>query len=167
MTLKTVFLGMAIASCGLFAQPSISKEAMQAYTGIKNNLTKLADKVPEDTYGYKPTDSIRTLGQLIGHVADANLRTCSAVNGELKPATAGKMTAKADLVGALKASFDECDKAFGTLTDANLADVIKTPRGERSRLSSLLGIVVHGNEEYGYMAVYLRMKGIVPPSSEK
>ena len=53
------------------------------------------------------------------------------------------------------------------LTDTNLTDPIKTRRGERSRLTALLGVVVHSNEEYGYTSVYLRMKNIVPPSSEK
>ena len=167
MILKTALLSAAIAG-GLLAQaPSISKEAMQAYNGIKANFTKLAEKVPEDTYGYKPVDSIRTIAGLIGHVADSQLGTCSAVNGEMKPGTASKMTAKAEFVAALKASFDECDKAFAGLTDANLSDPIKTRRGERSRLIALLGVVVHGNEEYGYTSVYLRMKNIVPPSSEK
>ncbi len=167
MILKTALLGVAIAGTMLAQAPSISKEAMQAYTGIKNNMTKLAEKVPEDAYSYKPVDTIRPIGELIGHVADSNLRTCSAVNGAAKPATASKMTAKADLVAAIKASYEECDKAFAALTDANAMEAIKTPRGERTRLSALMGIIIHGNEEYGYTAVYLRMKGITPPSSEK
>jgi len=166
MILKTALLGVTIAGALLAQAPSISKEAMQAYTGIKNNITKLAEKVPEDTYGYKPVDSVRTIGGLIGHIADAQLGTCSAVNGEAKRGTASKATAKAELVAALKASYEECDKAFGALTDANALESIKTPRGERTRLGALMGIIIHGNEEYGYTAVYLRMKNIVPPSSE-
>ena len=167
MILKTALLGVTIAGALLAQAPSISKEAMQAYTGIKNNLTKLADKVPDDTYGYKPVESIRSIGGLIGHVADSQLGTCSAVNGEMKRGSASKATAKAELVAALKASYEECDKAFGALTDANAMDAIKTPRGERTRLYALMSIIVHGNEEYGYTSVYLRMKNIVPPSSEK
>ena len=166
MILKPALLGATIAGALLAQAPSISKEAMQAYTSIKTNLTKLADKVDADTYNYKPVDTIRSIGGLIGHIADAQLTTCSAVNGEMKPGTASKMTAKADLVAALKASFDECDKAFASLTDANLTDPIKSRRGERSRLTTLLSVIVHSNEEYGYTSVYLRMKGIVPPSSE-
>ena len=166
MILKTALLGVTIAGAMLAQAPSISKEAMQAYTGLKTNLTKLADKVDADTYNYKPVDTIRTIGGLIGHIADSQMMGCSAANGEMKPGTASKMTAKADLVAALKASFDECDKAFAALTDANLNDPIKTRRGERSRLTTLMGLIIHGNEEYGYTSVYLRMKGIVPPSSE-
>ena len=167
MILKTMLLGATIAGALLAQAPSISKEAMQAYTGIKNNWTKLADKVPADVYSYTPVDSIRPLGGLVGHVADSQLGTCSAVNGEAKRGAASKMTDKAALVAALKASYEECDKAFAALTDANAMDAIKTPRGERTRLYALMSIIVHGNEEYGYTAVYLRMKNIVPPSSEK
>jgi hypothetical protein len=60
-----------------------------------------------------------------------------------------------------------CDKAFESLTDANATEMIKGPRGQRTRLGTLNGVIVHGNEEYGYMAVYLRIKGIVPPSSDR
>jgi len=167
MILKTALLGLTIAGAMLAQAPSISKEANQAYNGIKNNITKLADKVPADTYGYQPVDTIRTIGGLIGHIADSQLGTCSAVNGEQKRGSASKATAKEELVAALKASYEECDKAFAALTDANAMDAIKTPRGERTRLYALMSIIVHGNEEYGYTSVYLRMKSIVPPSSEK
>ena len=158
----------AACACTVYGQTAnpLSTEARQAYNGIKNNLTKLADKVPEDQYGFKATPEIRSIGQLIAHVADSQLRTCSAVNGSPKQPNAASKTAKADLVAALKESFTECDKAFESLTDATAAKMIKTPRGERSTLGALVGVKSHSNEEYGYLAVYLRLKGIVPPSSE-
>ncbi len=163
----TIILATA-GACALHAQTAnpLSTEAKQAYNGIKNNMTKLADKVPEDLYGFKATPEIRSIGQLIAHVADSQLRTCSAVNGAVKQAGAASKTAKADLVAALKESFAECDKAFESLTDATAANMIKTARGERSTLGALVGNTTHTNEEYGYLAVYLRLKGIVPPSSE-
>jgi uncharacterized damage-inducible protein DinB len=154
------------AGAGSGGAASISKEARQAYTQIKNNLSKLAEKVPEDAYSYRPVESVRTIGELIGHVSDAQMRFCSSANGEVKQSAAGKLKAKAELVAAFKESFAECDKAFEALTDANAMDAIKGPRGERTRLSTLMSVIIHGNEEYGYMAVYLRMKGITPPSSE-
>jgi hypothetical protein len=77
------------------------------------------------------------------------------------------MTAKAELVGAMKAAMAECDKAFASLTDATAVQLSSSGRGAaRSKLASLYGMVIHDNEEYGYLAVHLRLKGIVPPSSE-
>ena len=142
-------------------------EAKQAYNGIKNNLTRMAEKMPDSDYVFKAAPDLRTFGALIGHVAQSQMGTCSAVNGAMKKSDAGSKTAKADLVAALKESFVECDKAFDALTDANAKDMIKGPRGERSRLGMLVGVLAHGNEEYGYMAVYMRIKGIVPPSSDR
>ncbi len=141
-------------------------EAKQAYNGIKNNLQKMAEKMPEEHYSFKPTPDIRTFGQLVAHVADAQMRTCAAVKGEQKQANAASKTSKADLVAALKESSEECDAAFASVTDANANEMVRAGRGQRSRLGALIGTTIHDNEEYGYMAVYLRLKGIVPPSSE-
>jgi hypothetical protein len=79
---------------------------------------------------------------------------------------AGSKTSKADLVAALKASFAHCDTAIDGLTDAKAVEVISIGQRQSSRLGALARMVSHSNEEYGYMAVYMRLKGIVPPSSE-
>src|SRR5437763_6055088 len=144
----------------------LSTEAKQAYTSVKNNLVKAAEKMPEENYGFKPVPEIRSFGQLIAHIADSQTRTCAAVKGEQKTASAGSKTAKADLVSALKESFADCDSVYDSLTDATAARMIKTPRGQRSKLGALVGNTTHDNEEYGYIAVYMRLKGVVPPSSE-
>jgi hypothetical protein len=144
----------------------LSTEARQAYNGVKNNVTKMAEKMPEENYGFQPVTEIRTFGALMGHIADAQMGACSAVNGEQKMLNASKKTAKADLVAALKESFTECDKAFESLTDASANLMVKSRRGQRSKLGTLMGVVTHSNEEYGYGAIYLRLKGVVPPSSE-
>lgn len=164
----TIVLAAAMAAAAARAQTGnpLIGETKQAYTAIKNNLQKMAEKMPEENYSFKATPDVRTFGQLVAHVADAQMRTCAAVKGEQKQANAGSKTSKADLVAALLESSAECDAAFESLTDANAMEVIAAGRGKRSRLGALIGTVIHDNEEYGYMAVYLRLKGIVPPSSE-
>ena len=144
----------------------MSTELKQMYTGLKTNLTKMAEKMPEENYSFKPTPEIRSFGQLIGHIADSQARTCSSVNGEAKNLGASSKTSKADLVAALKESFAICDTAYDALTDATAGEMVKTARGQRSKLGALAGNVSHSNEEYGYTSVYMRLKGIVPPSSE-
>jgi uncharacterized damage-inducible protein DinB len=144
----------------------ISAELKGMYTGVKNNLIKMAEKMPEENYSFKATPDIRTFGQLVGHVADSQARACSTVNGEQKAVNGGQKTTKADLVAALKESFAICDKAFDSLTDAKAVEMISVGQRQRSRLAILAGTISHSNEEYGYMSVYLRLKGVVPPSSE-
>ena len=154
------------AFVGQAADP-LSTETKQAYTAIKGNLLKAADKMSDDDYNFKASPDIRTFGALIGHIADAQMGTCSIINGAPRRGAASSKTAKKDLVNALQDSFAECDKAYDSLTDANATEMLKFRNGERSRLGILVGNVVHDNEEYGYLAVYMRVKGVVPPSSDK
>lgn len=172
MMTKRVCLLVMVSSCGLAASARaqasdpLSTEARQAYTAIKNNIVRMADKMPDDQYGFKPTPDIRSFGELVAHVADAQASMCSMVSGEKKAVNAAAKKTKPELVAALKDSFAVCDAAYDGLTDARAAETIKTGRGERTKLGMLAFNTSHSNEEYGYMAVYLRLKGIVPPSSE-
>ncbi len=144
----------------------LSTELRNAYNQVKNNLVRMAEKMPEENYSFKPVPEIRDFGATIAHVADMQMRTCSSLNGQAQQLGAASKTTRADLVAALKTSFAECDKAFDALTDASALQMVTAGRGQRSRLGALNQIVTHDNEEYGYLAVYLRLKGIVPPSSE-
>jgi hypothetical protein len=148
------------------AAPSTADAIRQTYNIVKNNLLKAADKMPDDGYAFKPTPEERSFGGWVGHVADAQTAGCSRALGTPKTPSAGSKTTKADLVAALKDSFDTCDAAYAALTDANANESVQGYRGPTTRLAALVGNVVHDNECYGSMAVYLRLKGVVPPSSE-
>lgn len=137
------------------------------YTQIKTNLTKAADKMSEADYSFKATPEVRTFGATIAHIADAQMRFCGTANGHQVQPPAGSKTAKADLVAALKTSFDECDAAFDKLSEANYLEEVGQGKGAGPRLNQLLHTVIHDNEEYGYLSVYMRLKGIVPPSSDR
>src|SRR5215470_13283364 len=92
-------------------------EAKAVYTRVKGFLLAAADKMPEEGYGFKATPEVRPFGQLIAHVADTQWRICSTVKGEQKQGDAASKTSKADLVAALKASFEYCDSAYDSLND--------------------------------------------------
>jgi uncharacterized damage-inducible protein DinB len=162
-TMAVIFLSAIPLSA---ADPYLT-EAKTAYDVIKTNLLKSAEKMPEDGYGFQPTKEERTFAALIGHIADAQTGICSIAAGAPKPRTAGKLTAKTELVAALKASNEECDKAFAGTNAENATTMVKMGPNERSRLSTLIYNTTHDNESYGTLAVYLRLKGVVPPSSEK
>ncbi len=170
MTRYFVLVSIAVlaVTCALQAQTGnrLSTGAKQAYNGIKGNLQKMAEKMPEENYSFKPTPDIRSFGETIAHIADMQMRMCSGVNGQMKSGNAASKTSKADLVAALADSFAECDKAFNSLTDATATEIV-AGRGQRTKLGTLVMVTAHANEEYGYLAVYLRLKGIVPPSSDR
>jgi uncharacterized damage-inducible protein DinB len=148
------------------ANPLIT-EAKASYNRVKGNILKAAEKMPEENYSFSPTKEERPFGQVVAHVADANTGSCSAVKGEAKQGDAASKKTKAELLAALKASFDLCDAAFDSVaSDAAAAESITMGRGKRTKLSILWGNTGHDMEQYASISGYLRQKGIVPPSSE-
>jgi hypothetical protein len=147
--LACAMAGLMISGTALGQGSSIPSELQGNYARFKANILKAADKMPAENYSFKPTPDIRTFARVVNHVTEAQLNICG----------------KAE---ALKASFAECDKAYAGLTDANMTDMIQAgPLGKRSRLSLLWGNVSHDNEQYATLSLYLRLKGLVPPTSEK
>jgi hypothetical protein len=166
LALATVFASPVYAQQGApGGTPSTSDAIRQAYNQIKTNLTKAADKMTEADYSFKPTPEQMTFGGWIAHVSGAQTAICSRAAGT--PQTPGPAkTSKADLVAALADSFKVCDPVYAGLTDANGNDSVQNFRSNTTRLAALTGNIAHDNEVYGSMAVYLRLKGIIPPSTE-
>ncbi|HKV60297.1 MAG TPA: DinB family protein [Candidatus Acidoferrum sp.] len=140
-----------------------------AYARVKGILARSAEKMPEDNYSFKPVDTVRSYGQIIGHLSDAQYTFCSLALGEKNPALdiEHTKTSKADLMAALNTAFAYCDKAYDTMTDASAVQTIKLFGGDAPRLSALTVNNIHDMEHYGNLATYMRMKNIVPPSSEQ
>ena len=145
-------------------------EVQRSYAGLKANVLKAADKMPAENYQYKPTPEVRTFARVVNHISEAQLHTCGAVNHTAADALAKvpeETADKAAIVEALKASFAECDKAYASATDAMLGQMFDAGKTKRSGAGLLWGNVSHDNEQYATLALYMRLKGLVPPSSEK
>jgi len=136
---------------------------------VKGYILRSAEKMPEENYSFRPTPEVRSFGQLLGHVADAQYLFCSAVLGKPNPAPGIEKSkaSKSDLLQALKDAFAYCDSAYAGLTDARLAERVKFFGNEQAKVTVLSFNTAHNNEHYGNIVTYLRLKGIVPPSSEK
>ena len=139
-----------------------------AFARLKNILVSSAEKMPEENYSFKPTDSIRSYGQIVGHVADAQYNFCALALGEKNPGLKIEQTktTKADLVAALKDSVAYCDKAYDTMTDASGAQMVPLFGTTMPKLGVLNINNLHDMEHYGNMVTYMRLKNIVPPTSE-
>lgn len=161
------FVTIIAGAVSLNAQSNpISADAKQGYMSIKNILLKSADKMPEENYSFRTTPQVRTYGEMIAHIADVQTALCAMAKGEQKKGTAAGKTSKADLVAALKASFDSCDPVYDSMTDAAGAQTVKMFGHDTTKLGVLNFNIAHDNEMYGQMVAYMRIKGIVPPSSE-
>jgi hypothetical protein len=129
--------------------------------------------MPDADYIFKPGSmpEVRTFGQLFAHVAAAQFSICAAAKGVSNPNEGRdlerELKVKSEFTKALGDSFAFCDDAFSSLTDVNVLDFVRQGPGEITRSAALIGLLAHGSEMYGISTVYLREKGIVPPSTER
>src|ERR1700746_2412107 len=116
-----------------------------AYTRVKGIVVRSADKMPEENYGFKPADTVRSYGQIVGHLADAQYLFCSKALGEKGPDLniEKNKTSKADLIAALKEGFAYCDKAYDGMTDASGAQTVNLFGGDTPKLSVLSVNLIH------------------------
>ena len=167
---------LAQASASAPAQPPaatvvnpISASNSKMYTMLSGVVIAAAEKMPEENYSFKPTPEVRSFGQLVGHLADSQYYFCGLAAGENNPGGGvekGK-TGKAELIAALKEAVAYCSKAYATMTDAKGGESVKLMNQDFARLTVLSANTAHNYEHYGNMATYMRLKGIVPPTSEK
>jgi uncharacterized damage-inducible protein DinB len=161
-------MGALLGTVALNAQNPLSSDLKNSYTGIKGTITKAADEMADADYSFKASPMERTYGEIVGHIADVQFALCGNAKGEQKKSDSGSKTSKADLTAALKASFDYCDGVYDSLTDADATSMVTLfgPR-KATKLAVLNFNIAHDNEMYGQMVVYLRIKGLVPPSSQR
>jgi len=152
--------------------PSMASVAKTMHASVRRNLAEAAAAMPDAEYGFKPTPEVRSFGQVIGHVINANFFFCSQARGEKSPATQDyeKVADKATLVKALNDALAYCDGAYNDTTYSTFQTLVKvaapskeqTPRG-----MVLMFNTTHNEEHYGNLVVYMRLKGHVPPSTAR
>jgi hypothetical protein len=149
---------------------TLSGEILRGYQTTQRNLAEIAEKMPEEHYGFRPTPDIKPFGQLVAHAALAQFMTCAALTGTPNPRKDEKEDAvrtKAEAIALLKASAAFCDPAVTTLTETSMTLLTKMGPDQAAKGLLPVSLVAHGAEMYGTMAVYLRLKGIVPPTTER
>lgn len=165
MKATLVMLAALAGASFVYAQNPLSNEVRANYNGIKGNVTKAAADMPDADYAFVPGPGSRTYGEAVVHIAQVQMGLCASAQGEQpKPIDAAK-TGKADAIAALAAAFEYCDPIYAALTDQNGVQMAKMFGRDQTRLGILNFGVLHNNEMYGTLAVYLRAKGTVPPST--
>ncbi|HEX6163687.1 MAG TPA: DinB family protein [Vicinamibacterales bacterium] len=173
-------IALAVGAVSISAQApqprppqTLSAYLQGQYANIKTNLIRTAEKIPAEHFSFRPTPEVRTVAELFGHTMEAQYSYCSNVKGGVNPA-AGKqfektVTDKAGVEQMVKDAFAYCDDAYASLTDAKAIELITIGvapnQRQASRANQLAQLIVHGNEHYGNLVTYMRIKGIVPPSS--
>ena len=169
--MKPFLLGLfAIVCAGAVARaqsPSLTGDVKTDYRTVRDFVVRAAEKMPENDYAFKPTPDVRSFAEQIAHIADDQYNLCAPARQQKRQAEyrdiEKRLSRKAELVPALKTAFAYCDVAYDGLTDA--AGATATTAG-RNVFSMLNWNLWHTWEHYGNLVVYLRLKGLVPPSSE-
>jgi uncharacterized damage-inducible protein DinB len=171
MTRLTVVLMWLMLPSSAFAQNPISAAIRDGWDGAKRNMTRATEAMPDAKFSFKPVDTVRTYGQIVAHVAGANYIFCAAARGEKSPYAEDHFekstTTKAAIAKALADSIAYCDAAYKALDDRRAAEMVAAAfgNGKSARASALIGNTGHVQEHYGNLVTYLRINGIVPPSS--
>lgn len=156
------------------AGPALAQKAMadvlaRSAQGTFRNLVESAEKMPEADYSFQATKDTRTFAAFVGHTINSAYNNCSRAKGEANPNKEDleKVTSKATLVAAAKAVQAYCDGVYAAQTDASLAEMIAVGQNQVPRMQPLVGIISHNMNEYGQMVILMRLKGIVPPTTER
>src|SRR5260370_957859 len=149
-----LFATLAAAPVALLAQGSavtpdnpISESEKRVYAMLSSVVIAAAEKMPEASYSFEPTPEVRSFGQLVGHLADSNYFFCSGA--------------------AVKEAVAYCNQTYAAMTDAKGSQMMKMMGFDMAKLTVLAGNFAHNYEHYGNMVTYMRIRGIVPPTSEK
>ena len=161
---------MVLAMAGpALAQKVVADALARNAAGTFRNLVESAEKMPEADYGFQATKETRTFGAFVGHTINAAYNNCSRAKGEPNPNKDDleKVTAKAKLVEAAKAVQAYCDAVYAAQTDASLAEMVQAGQNQVPRAQLLIGVISHNMNEYGQKVILMRLKGIVPPTTER
>jgi uncharacterized damage-inducible protein DinB len=150
--------------------PSLAAVAKSMHATIRRNIAEAAENVPAGDYTFRPTPQVRSFGEVLGHIANANFLFCSLAKGAPSPSTANleRLTGKAAILKAVLDSLAYCDPVYETTTDSNFSQPVTVNKPTPTvRGAVLMFNTTHNNEHYGNIVVYMRLKGLVPPSTAR
>ena len=171
---RSLLLLAVVASPVLAQQQQSADQSREAVAAARASwmaahgyIVRAAEQMSEADFAFKPVATVRSFGQIVAHVADDETGWCAQILGEpLKQTQYEKrLTAKADVVKAIRDAGTYCEKAYG-LTDAQAAGLTTIWGGQQPKIKGLMDNAAHDWEHYGNIVTYLRIKGLVPPSSQ-
>ncbi|MEX2582972.1 MAG: DinB family protein [Gemmatimonadota bacterium] len=164
---SVIAFGLPAAASAQALAEAVTSGLTGRFETVSGHVLSAAEGVPEEQYSYRPTDEVRTLGEMFGHVAVAQFAYCAAISGAELPASArGAATSKADIVQRVSASRDFCIGVYRGTTGEALGGAVSIFGNEDTRVGGLIQNLAHSNLHYGNIVTYMRALGLVPPSSE-
>ena len=162
---------LAVAQTDTLSAKTVADSSLAMFKAPRGYILRAAEKMPDGHYAFRPTPEVRTFAELVGHAVDGHYLVCSMSLGEKSPNADMQFhekntRTKAALVRALTESAEYCDRAHAQLSGPRGAEMIDWFGAKHPRVTTLFFNTGHDWETYGTIVAYLRLKGIVPPSSE-
>ena len=161
-------IALLLVSSPVVAQEPLVQSLKGLHDVTRQVIMATARDLGEDVYAFRPTDEVRTAGQILAHIADGQFIFCSAAAGEANPhpdSIEQSATTKAAIVAGLEEGFAYCDRVYAATTDANATVGVEFFAGTSTRGGVLAFNSAHNYEHYGNLVTYMRINGLVPPSS--
>lgn len=160
--------------------PTFASSFDRNLSGVESEVVSALEAMPEEKFPFAPTNGefkgVKTFAEQAKHIASVNVLIAASLLEE-KPAMDGgagengpeAVKTKAEILKYVKDSYAYLHKAMGSLTEANVLGLVKSPfgPGQGTRLGFATIGISHGFDHYGQIAVYLRMNGIIPPASRR
>ena len=149
--------------------PSLAKELAASFQRAATEILDVAEVMPAEKYGYKPTPEISSFGEQLVHVAGITQRFIDTAKGTKTEAPHHAATTKPEIMELLKKTFQNAQDMINPLTDAQFLEPMKFPFGDRTvtRATFWQGPLYQIRNHHGQLVVYLRMNGIVPPTTAR
>lgn len=150
------------------SSPGPAGELVEMWQRIAKMNVDMAEKFPEEKYGYKPTPEVRSFKEQMLHVASANYFFIRLCGSEKTRASHPTRETKADVVAVLKESYADGAAHIRKLGDEGLTRTAKHPFADHAvSFRTLLTVAAnHGGEHFGQLVIYYRLNGLVPPATE-
>ena len=163
-TVLTILACLCFATASLAETPApAAGEYVKHFAALSQLSVAVAQAMPADQYGFRPHPESMDFGQLMSHIAITNYQFCAALKDTDTPKLSSRIR-KEDVVKFLRDSFDYCSGVISSLTAAELRKAHDSPDGRLPGREVLLAMYIHVAHHRGQAEIYLRDKGIKPPS---
>ena len=164
-----VWCALLVGATGAQNGSPLTAELKAAHEALRADVVQSAERMSAEHFEFQPTPEVRTFGELVGHIATSLYASCAAAGAEGNPhpeVVEQTVSGKTALVEALKAAYDYCEEMLASLNDVNGLEKVREWR-EGTRLSFLVEAVSHTSLHYGNMVTSMRLKGLVPASTDR
>jgi uncharacterized damage-inducible protein DinB len=163
----TLLAVVFITTVSFAEQPIFVQEFLGQIDFVKGRLMQLAEAMPEETYGWRPGEGVRSVGEVYVHVAQSNYYMLSLVKGEKPDMSEGEIESdKKNAIAMMEKAFSVIKESAAQFMEDDLNKEIEAFGMKFSVRNFMVTMIAHLHEHLGQSIAYARMNGVTPPWSK-